>query len=96
MRPIDGYRALVVRGDQPPQRPPGMTPREFEAFQLYVLAEAGVTRVRLWAPSTPGTPPECTAADGTELSVDEAMRDAPIPHGVGPGRRCRCAYRPAG
>ena len=70
-----------------------MSPHEREAYQLFLLAEAGVERVRLRAPSAPGTPPECRDAGGVVMSIDDAMALAPIPHDVERGV-CRCAYRP--
>jgi hypothetical protein len=69
-----------------------MSPREVEAYQLFVLAEAGIDRVRLCVGPSPG--PECLEADRTEMDVEEAMALAPIPHELGPGRWCRCTYRP--
>jgi hypothetical protein len=73
-----------------------MSPAETEAYQLFLLAEAGVVRVRLKAGDSPDTAPECHETDGFEMTVDEAMHLQPIPHEVGPGWRCTCAYRPAG
>lgn len=77
-------------------RPPGMSAREYEAYQLYALAEAGVTMIRLRAPRGPDTPTVCAETDGFVMTVDEAMLLRPIPHEVGDGGVCNCAYRPAG
>ena len=76
-------------------RPPGMSAAEFEAYQLYVLAEAGVEHLRVRTAITPDTPPPCRAADGAHLTVETAMRQPPIPHAVEPGQTCRCVYSPA-
>lgn len=66
-----------------------------EADQLFLLAEAGVERLRVRAAPGPDVPPARRQADGLAPTVDEAMRQAPIPHALGPGRPCRCSYRPA-
>ena len=70
-----------------------MSPEEFEAFQLFTIAEAGFERVRLHAGDAPDTARECHETDGFEMTVDEAMALRPIPHEVGDGV-CHCAYRP--
>lgn len=69
-----------------------MSDREYEAYQLFVLAEAGAERVRLCMGATPTH--ACRETHGAEFSIDDAMRLAPIPHQVAPNRRCRCTYRP--
>lgn len=69
-----------------------MSSREYEAYQLYILAEAGVERVRLVTGTARG--PECDGVDGFEMSLEDAMRLAPLPHELGPGRWCHCTYRP--
>lgn len=76
-------------------RPPGMTAKEYEAYQLYTLGEAGVTHVRLHAPESEEVPRVCAEHDGTVMTLDEAMRRQPIPHQPGHGQECLCAYRPA-
>ena len=70
-----------------------MSPREREAYSLYVLAEAGITRVRLFA-GRPGASSVCAEADGSEMTVEDAMALAPIPHDLPGGAACHCAYRP--
>lgn len=75
--------------------PGNMTPGEAEAYQLFLLAEAGVERIRLRASPTPDATPQCREADGVEMTVDEAMALWPIPHRTPPGTRCGCTYRPA-
>ncbi len=77
-------------------RPGQMSPAENEAYQLFILAEAGVEKLRLRASRAPDSAPECHETDGFEMTVDEAMALRPIPHEVGPGWRCGCTYRPAG
>jgi len=72
-----------------------MSPTEYETYQLFLLAEAGVERIRLRAAPGPDVSPVCRHADGRVLTVDEAMREAPIPHVVGFVGECRCSYRPA-
>ncbi len=72
-----------------------MSAREYEAYQLFVLGEAGVERVRLRAPRTPGTPRLCRDNDGLEMTLDDAMRLRLIPHDVDADARCDCAYRPS-
>ena len=81
-------------GGRPPPCPRGMSASEFEAYQLFVLAEAGFERLRLRADGGPDVPRECRRADGVVMTIDDAMRLAPIPHDLGPGHRCRCAYLP--
>ena len=73
-----------------------MSSREREVYQLFALAEAGVGRVRLRAPCIPGTPPACLETDGFEMSTEDAMYLAPIPHDLPRGQTCRCTYRPVG
>ena len=75
--------------------PGNMTRNEKEAYQLFLLCEAGVEHLRLQASSAPDSAPECRETHGFELTVDEAMALRPIPHEVGPGWRCGCTYRPA-
>ena len=77
-------------------RPEAMTPAEREAFSLFVLVEGGVSRVRLRAPDGPGAPPACAETDGFEMSADDAMALAPIPHDLPRGQVCLCAYQPCG
>ena len=77
-------------------RPGRMSPSENEAYQLFILAEAGVEKLRLRASRAPDSAPECHETDGFVMTVDEAMALRPIPHEVGPGWRCGCTYRPAG
>ena len=72
-----------------------MSPREYEAYQLYVLAEAGVVSVRLLAPQDPQTPGACLETDGVVMTIEEAMLLQPIPHDVNEGEVCRCTYGPA-
>ncbi|WP_412061132.1 hypothetical protein [Rubrivirga sp. IMCC45206] len=72
-----------------------MSAREYEAYQLFVLGEAGVERVRLRAPRTPDAPRLCRDNDGLEMTLDDAMRLQFIPHDVGEDVRCTCTYRPA-
>ena len=76
-------------------RPRGMSDAEFEAYQLYVLAQAGVEHVRVQAELTAETPPPCRAGHGDAMTVEAAMRQPPIPHAVGPGQTCRCVYGPS-
>lgn len=76
-------------------RPPGMTAKEYEAYQLFALGEAGVTNVRLRAPEGIPLPPSCAENDGTVMTLDEAMIHRPIPHPPCGGQECRCSYRPA-
>ena len=89
--------ASVVRPTQQGfvPRPPGMTAKEYEAYQLYALGEAGVTHVRLRAPEVEALPRVCAEHDGTVMSLDEAMRRQPIPHAAPRGQECLCSYRPA-
>ena len=88
-------RLNPVRPPAVPPRPTGMSAREYEAYQLVVLGEAGVERVRLRAPDAPGTPRLCRDNHGIEMTLDDAMRLRLIPHDVGADVRCRCTYRPA-
>ena len=60
----------------------------------FTLAEAGATSVRLLAPERPQTPAVCAETDGFVMTVEEAMWLRPIPHEVGAGEVCTCAYRP--
>lgn len=72
-----------------------MSDREYEAYQLYRLAEAGAEHVRIHAPEAPDAPRECRESHGFLMSMDEAMALAAIPHDLGPERACGCTYRPA-
>ena len=72
-----------------------MSSREQEAYQLFVLVEGGVDRVRLHASQARGTPLECRETHGVVMTADDAMVLAPLPHEVAPGGVCRCTYRPA-
>ncbi|MEM1115601.1 MAG: hypothetical protein AAF845_02320 [Bacteroidota bacterium] len=85
--------ARSVRGAVP--RPSGMSAKEYEAFQLYTLGEAGVTHVRLRAASVPDLPEACAGSHGFVMTLEEAMLLQPIPHEVGDGQECLCSYRPA-
>ena len=78
----------------PIPRPEGMSSREYEAYQLYTLAEAGAEHVRIHAASDEGVPRTCRESHGYLLSMDEAMALAVIPHELEPGRECECTYRP--
>ena len=71
-----------------------MSPAETEAYQLFLLVERGVERVRVQAGQEADTPAACRASDGLVLTVDQAMARPPIPHDVGAGGRCLCGYRP--
>ena len=73
-----------------------MTRTEAETYQLFLLVESGVQRVRLKAGKGADTAQGCRETDGFVKTVDEAMSLQPIPHEVDPGKRCTCAYRPAG
>ncbi|MGB3544496.1 MAG: hypothetical protein WBA11_16375 [Rubrivirga sp.] len=73
-------------------RLPHMSPREVEAYQLFMIAEAGIGYVRLHA--GPDAGPECLGAHRTVMTIEDAMALAPIPHELGLGRWCRCTYRP--
>ena len=73
-----------------------MTRTEAETYQLFLLVESGVQRVRLKAGKGADTAQGCRETDGFVMTADEAMSLQPIPHEAGPGTRCTCAYRPAG
>ena len=73
-----------------------MTRTEAETYQLFLLVESGVQRVRLKAGKGADTAQGCRETDGFVMTVDEAMSLQPIPHEAGPGTRCTCAYRLAG
>ena len=70
-----------------------MSAREYAAYQLFVLAERGVEYVRLCA--VPDAPAICQAHHNRTMPIEAAMRDAPIPHALGPDAWCSCTYRPA-
>ena len=74
--------------------PGDMSQAEKEAYQLFLLCEAGVERLRLRASRAPDSAPECHETDGFALTVEEAMSLRLIPHEVRPGWRCGCTYRP--
>lgn len=91
--PAPGRPARSRRGVVP--RPAGMSAKEYEAFQLYALGEAGVTHVRLRAADVLPLPEACAGSHGFMMTLDEAMLLQPIPHEVGDGKECLCSYRPA-
>lgn len=83
-RKVNGYDELHYVGP----------PEDYQRYSLEQLRDHGGGAARLLSMRDADTPPECYDADGTEMSVDEAIEAQPLPHRPADGRECRCTYLP--
>lgn len=71
-----------------------LTNADYQREQLIIMESAYIETVELLSSRDEKTCPACREADGTRVSLKEALKSPPLPHPKCSSEECRCIYLP--